>query len=119
MRVPVAALNDKAFAKKLAAKIDRTKRVPLPSAPTPGSDTVYLTVVDRDRIAVSLINSLYSPFGTGICTEKTGDHVEQSRLGLRARTRSSEYARPEQAADAHHHSGAGDARRPLRHAASA
>ncbi len=72
MRVPVDALNDKAFAKTLAAKLDRTKRVPLPAAPTPGSDTVYLTVVDRDRRAVSLINSLYSSFGTGICTEKTG-----------------------------------------------
>ena len=72
MRVPAAALNDKAFAKTLAAKLDRAKRVPLPAAPTPGSDTVYLTVVDRDRRAVSLINSLYSAFGTAICTEKTG-----------------------------------------------
>jgi gamma-glutamyltranspeptidase/glutathione hydrolase len=72
MRVATAALNDKAFAKTLAAKLDRSKRVPLPAAPTPGSDTVYLTVVDRDRRAVSLINSLYSSFGTAICTEKTG-----------------------------------------------
>jgi len=72
MRVTTAALNDKAFAKILAAKLDRTKRVRLPTAPTPGSDTVYLTVVDRDRRAVSLINSLYSAFGTAICTEKTG-----------------------------------------------
>jgi gamma-glutamyltranspeptidase/glutathione hydrolase len=72
MRVPVTALNDKAFAKRLAGKIDRNKRVPLPSAPTPGGDTVYLTVVDRDRRAVSLINSLFSSFGTGICSERTG-----------------------------------------------
>jgi gamma-glutamyltranspeptidase/glutathione hydrolase len=72
MRVPTAALNDKAFAKTLAARLDRGKRVPLPAVPAPGSDTVYLTVVDRDRRAVSLINSLFSSFGSAICTEKTG-----------------------------------------------
>ena len=68
----VEALNDKPFARRLAASIDRGRRVALPSAPAPGSDTVYLTVVDRDRRAVSLINSLYSSFGSAICTEKTG-----------------------------------------------
>jgi len=72
MRVPVADLIDKGFAKKLAARIDLNKRAKLPAAPTPGSDTVYLTVVDRDRMAVSFINTLYSNFGSGICTEKTG-----------------------------------------------
>jgi gamma-glutamyltranspeptidase/glutathione hydrolase len=72
MRVKVPALLDKAFAKKLAARIDPKRRVPLPTAPTPGSDTVYLTVVDRNRMAVSFINSLYSAFGVGICTEQTG-----------------------------------------------
>jgi gamma-glutamyltranspeptidase/glutathione hydrolase len=72
MRVPVAELNDKAFAKKMAARIDRGKRVPLPSASVTGGDTVYLTVVDRDRRAVSLINSLFSSFGSGICSENTG-----------------------------------------------
>lgn len=72
MRIGVGGLLDKAFGKKLASLIDMKKRAKLPSAPTPGSDTVYLTVVDRDRRAVSFINSLYSAFGTGICTEKTG-----------------------------------------------
>ena len=72
MRVKVPALLDKKFAKTLAGRIDRSRRVPLPSAPTPDSDTVYLTVVDRDRMAVSFINSLYSNFGVGICTEKSG-----------------------------------------------
>jgi len=72
MRMPVADLLDKDFAKRLASLIDMKKRAKLPSAPAPGNDTVYLTVVDRDRKAVSFINSLYSSFGIGICTEKSG-----------------------------------------------
>jgi gamma-glutamyltranspeptidase/glutathione hydrolase len=72
MRTQVAKLNDKTFAKELAGKIDRGKRMPLPSVRMWGGDTVYLTVVDRDRRAVSLINSLFSAFGTGICSEQTG-----------------------------------------------
>jgi gamma-glutamyltranspeptidase / glutathione hydrolase len=72
MRVSPLDLLDKKFAAKLAACIDRATRAPLPRAPSPGDDTVYLTVVDRDRMAVSLINTLYSTFGVGICTEKTG-----------------------------------------------
>jgi gamma-glutamyltranspeptidase/glutathione hydrolase len=72
MRISTASLLDKDFARKLTALIDPGKRVRLPSAPSPGSDTIYLTVVDRDRMAVSFINSLYSEFGSGIATEKTG-----------------------------------------------
>jgi gamma-glutamyltranspeptidase / glutathione hydrolase len=72
MRVAVPPLIDKGFARDLAGRIDPGKRVKLPPAPTPGSDTVYLTVVDRDRMAVSFINSLYAEFGCGIATENTG-----------------------------------------------
>jgi gamma-glutamyltranspeptidase/glutathione hydrolase len=72
MRVEVPALLDKAFAIRLAGKIDLTKRSALPAHPTPDNDTVYLSVVDKDRMAVSFINSLYSNFGVGLCTEKTG-----------------------------------------------
>lgn len=72
MRVSVPTLIDKAFAEKLAGRIDRTRRVPVRNTAGPAGDTVYLTVVDRDRMAVSFINTLYSIFGVGICTEKTG-----------------------------------------------
>lgn len=46
------------------------------------SDTVSLNIVDRDRMAVSLINSLYSGFGTGICTEKTGVMLHNRGTGF-------------------------------------
>jgi gamma-glutamyltranspeptidase/glutathione hydrolase len=72
MRTPVADLLDKGFGKKLASLIDMHKRAKLPKAPAPDSNTIYLSVVDRDRMAVSFINSLYSSFGLGICTEKSG-----------------------------------------------
>jgi gamma-glutamyltranspeptidase/glutathione hydrolase len=72
MRTPVPALLDKGFARTLADRIDRSKRVPMPKAPAPGSHTVLITVVDRDRTAVTLINSLFREFGSGIATEKTG-----------------------------------------------
>jgi gamma-glutamyltranspeptidase/glutathione hydrolase len=82
MREAVAGLLDKRFARKLSALLDPNKRVPLPKAPTPTSDTIYLTVVDRDRMAVSIINSLYSAFGTGICTEKTGVMLHNRGTGF-------------------------------------
>ena len=72
MRVPVVKLIEKSWAKMLAAMIDPKKRSDLPAAPVPSSDTVYLTVVDRDRMAVSFINTLFSSFGSGVCTEKSG-----------------------------------------------
>ena len=115
MRQPVPALLDKGFAKRLSAPIDPGKRAPLPNAPTPGSDTVYLTVVDRDRTAVSFINSLYSAFGTGICTEKTGIMLHNRGSGFVV-----EPGHPNtidrKAADDTIHSGARHARRTVRDA---
>jgi gamma-glutamyltranspeptidase/glutathione hydrolase len=72
MRIDVAALLDKAWAKTLAARIDPDRRVELPQTPTPGNETTYLAVVDKDRMAVSFINTLYSNFGHALCTEKSG-----------------------------------------------
>jgi gamma-glutamyltranspeptidase / glutathione hydrolase len=36
------------------------------------SDTIYLSVVDEKRLAVSFINSVYDGFGSCIVTPKTG-----------------------------------------------
>jgi gamma-glutamyltranspeptidase/glutathione hydrolase len=72
MRTTPQALLDRVFAADLADMIDRTRRSRLPSAPAPQGNTVLVTVVDRDRTAVTFINSLFYAFGAGIATEKTG-----------------------------------------------
>jgi gamma-glutamyltranspeptidase/glutathione hydrolase len=72
MRAPVSSLLDKGFTRELAGRIDVAARVEGPALATTISDTVYLTVVDRDRMAVSFINSLYSAFGVGVATANTG-----------------------------------------------
>jgi gamma-glutamyltranspeptidase/glutathione hydrolase len=72
--VPVEYMLSDAAIGDLVRRIDRTKRTPdLGPLPRPsGSDTIYLTVVDESGMAVSFINSLFSAFGSGITTRKTG-----------------------------------------------
>lgn len=62
------------FAAELAARIDPAARAPdLPSFAGPEHrDTVYLTVVDRARNVVSLINSIFDTFGSGIVAPESG-----------------------------------------------
>lgn len=58
----------------LAALIDPKRTLPDPAlaAEAVHRDTVYLTVVDGNRMAVSLIYSIYSDFGAGIATPEHG-----------------------------------------------
>lgn len=74
MRESVAELVSKAYGAKLAAMIQPDRRLDPATLNPPGpeTNTVYLTVVDEDRMAVSLICSVFRQFGVGVVTEKTG-----------------------------------------------
>jgi len=82
-KLPVATLLSKNWAIERAKLIDPqhancdAKAGDLP----PGSETTYLTVVDRDGNMVSLIQSNYSSFGSGIVAPGTG-FVLHNRGGL-------------------------------------
>ncbi len=82
-KLPVQTLLSKNWASERAKLIDPqhancdTQAGDLP----PGSETTYLTVVDRDGNMVSLIQSNYSAFGSGIVAPGTG-FVLHNRGGL-------------------------------------
>jgi len=81
-KVPVTGLLSKEYAKQRAALIDPQKAACEPQAGTPPmSDTTYLSVVDRDGNIVSLIQSNYAAFGSGITVRGMG-FVLQNRGAL-------------------------------------
>ena len=61
-------------AEKLAALIDPKRAMPAAAPLTEAvhKDTVYLTVVDKDGMAVSMIYSIFHAFGSGIASDKFG-----------------------------------------------
>ena len=63
-----------ATADALAALVDPARVLPDPAAAAEAvhRETFYLTVVDRDRMAVSLIYSTYHAFGAGLASARFG-----------------------------------------------
>ena len=81
--VPVEHMLSDATINDLASRIDRKKRSDFGPLPQPsGTDTIYMTVVDGSGMAVSFINSLFSPFGSGIVTRKTGITLQNRGQGF-------------------------------------
>ncbi len=75
--VPVAMLLDPARLADLAARIDPRRAASSPPATNPpGGGTIYLAVVDAEGNAVSLIESNYLGFGSGVVDPETGIHYQ-------------------------------------------
>jgi gamma-glutamyltranspeptidase/glutathione hydrolase len=72
--VPVEWLLSDTLADDLASRIDLARAIdPLPQFAHPEHrDTVYISVVDKDRNAVSFINSIFTNFGACLASLKTG-----------------------------------------------
>jgi len=81
-KVPVQGLISKEYAKQRAKQINFQKANCNPQAGTPpSSDTTYLTAVDSDGNIVSLIQSNFSSFGSGITVRGMG-FILQNRGAL-------------------------------------
>ena len=78
-QAPVSAMLDKEHARERAAAID-AKKAAARVAPSVfaglttagGSDTIYLAAIDRDGNIVSLIQSIYKGFGSGLVPADSG-----------------------------------------------
>jgi gamma-glutamyltranspeptidase/glutathione hydrolase len=71
-------------ASRLAALVDPKRAMPAarPLTEAVHKDTVYITVVDRDRMAVSLIYSVFWAFGAGLASTRFGINFQNRGAGF-------------------------------------
>src|SRR6185295_7756772 len=83
-KTPVTELVSKDYAATRRALLDPDKAIDPPAYGDirVGSDTTYFTIVDKDRNAVSFINSLFSPFGSAIVAGDTGMLLQNRGVGF-------------------------------------
>ena len=82
--IPVQKWLSKEYAASQRALINRSKRMSNmpPSELANHQDTVYLTVVDKERNAVSFINTLFFPFGSSQVAPKSGILLQNRGMGF-------------------------------------
>lgn len=73
--IPIERLTSKDHAAELARRIDPARAALPPAATNPrGGGTIYVATVDSEGNAVSLIESNYMGFGSGVVDPETGIH---------------------------------------------
>ncbi len=82
--LPVDELLSDEFAQTLFSRIDmqRAMRQPVESVFPTHRDTVYISVVDRDRNVCSFINSTFYSFGSGLVAGSTGINLQNRGAGF-------------------------------------
>ncbi|MDQ0177742.1 gamma-glutamyltranspeptidase/glutathione hydrolase [Bacillus chungangensis] len=70
--IPLDYMLSKEHGKKMADRIDMNKAATDVNLLDPKGDTVWLGVVDKDGNAVSIIQSIYHEYGSGIVAKDTG-----------------------------------------------
>jgi gamma-glutamyltranspeptidase / glutathione hydrolase len=79
--IPVSDLLSAEKSQRLASLIDVNRAIDA-NISLPSSDTVYLSVVDKNRLSISFINSIYYDFGSGIVTPKSGITLQNRGKGF-------------------------------------
>ncbi|MGB0847315.1 MAG: gamma-glutamyltransferase [Thiolinea sp.] len=82
--LPVEWMLSDALARQQYARIEPGKALsqPVASALPHHKDTVYLTVVDKDRNACSFINSVFHSWGSGLVAGSTGINLQNRGGGF-------------------------------------
>jgi gamma-glutamyltranspeptidase / glutathione hydrolase len=82
MRISVEELLAPSRLARLAERVDPAQALPLGAHPEPDHGTVYVTTGDAEGRMVSLIQSNYLGFGSGIVVPRTGISLQNRGLGF-------------------------------------
>ena len=72
VEIPLASLLSPEHAEELRRRIDPHRRPPVADTASAAGDTCYVCAVDRDGNAVSLIQSVFYDFGSGVVGGESG-----------------------------------------------